>query len=162
MNSIKHLHTLDMATKRAKHPSVPEHALPQSKYSDKSANELTKAIIAWIELNGYQAERINTMGRPIDNTEVVTDCIGRQRRIGSITYIPTTGQRGSADISATLPDENGRGTSVKIEVKMKDRQSEYQKEYERSILRSGGEYWLVRSFDEFYDRYQEFINRRKA
>ena len=41
---------------------------------------------------------------------------------------------------------------VKIEVKFSksDRQSDYQKQYEQDVKRSGGLYWLVRNQDEFY------------
>ncbi len=48
----------------AKYPNIPGHAIPQAKYTDKTANGLTKMIIEFIKLSGGQAERINTMGRP--------------------------------------------------------------------------------------------------
>ena len=95
------------------------------------------------------------MGRMIDNTKVVTDALGNQRRIGSMTYIPTTGTKGSADVSATI-----QGRSVKIEVKIKDRQSEAQKEYQQRIETAGGVYWLVRSFDEFYGKFITLTSRK--
>jgi hypothetical protein len=79
--------------------------------------------------------------------------LGQTKTIGSTTYIPTTGTKGSADISATV-----KGFSIKIEVKINDQQSENQKKYQESIERSGGQYWLVRSFDQFYERFQNFMN----
>jgi len=153
LSPIQHLKQLKLNQTSAKSPNVPVHALPRPSYSDKTANGLTKCILDWINLNGWQAERINTMGRTIDSRKQVTDVIGRVQTIGSITYIPTTGTKGSADISATI-----KGQSVKIEVKIKDRQSESQKRYKERIEQSGGEYWLVRSFDEFYKRYHDYMN----
>ncbi len=59
--------------------------------------------------------------------------------------------KGTADISATI---NGR--SVKIEIKMKDKQSEVQREYQRRIEAAGGVYLIVRSFAEFMTWYNTF------
>jgi hypothetical protein len=81
----------------------------------------------------------------IDKRKNVTDVVGRTKTIGSMTYIPTSGQRGSADISATIA-----GVSLKVEVKIgKDRQSTYQKVYQQQIERSGGVYIIVRSMEDF-------------
>ena len=71
---------------------------------------------------------------------------GSSRRIGRGQWVPTSGQRGSADISATI---NGR--SVKIEVKMKDKQSPAQREYQAAIEQAGGVYLIVRNFEEFHN-----------
>lgn len=148
MTPIQLLKQLAFDAQRVKYPSVPEAAITIPKYTDKTANGLTRCVIDFIKLSGYQAERINTMGRPIDRRKEVRDVLGRTRTIGSVEYIRTTGTRGSADVHATI-----RGRSVKIEVKMQDKQSEAQKQYELSIRSAGGVYWIVRSFDEFYQKY---------
>ena len=125
-------------------------AIPQ--FTDANANGLTKCIIKWLQLCGHQAERINTMGRPIDNTQIVTNCIGQQRRIGSVQWIPSGVTKGSADISATVA-----GRSVKIEVKIgRDRQSDAQRRYQLDIERSGGVYIIVRTFEDFLTWYDTF------
>ena len=127
---------------------MPEQWRCTHNYTDKTANGLTKCIIDFLRFNGYQAERINCTGRPIDQTKVVTDVLGDMRHIGSVTWLPTSGEKGTSDISATI-----RGRSVKIEVKIRDKQSEYQKSYQLKIEKAGGYYWLVRSFDEFMNFY---------
>lgn len=138
---------------KRKYPEFPVNAYPEPKYTDKTANGLTKCIIDFINFSGGQAERINTMGRMLDNTKVVTDVLGNKKMIGSKKYIPSTGTKGSADISATI-----RGRSVKIEVKIgKDRQSEYQKQYEQSITQAGGVYVIAKDFDGFIEWFNEFI-----
>jgi hypothetical protein len=47
---------------------------------------------------------------------------------------------------------------VAIEVKIgKDRQSEAQKNYQAMIEKAGGIYWIVKSFDDFYEKYTSII-----
>lgn len=147
-NSVMALEAMAIEAARKKHPSCP--FLAPRKFRDDTANGLTSCIIAYLRLKGYQAERISCTGRYIDNSKVITDCLGHRRRIGSGQWIPSSGRKGSADISATI---NGR--SVKIEVKIKDRQSKDQKAYQQDIDRAGGIYWLVRTFAEFIHHYNE-------
>ena len=148
MNALKQLRELSLADSRMRHPTLPEGARSCRKYSDKTANQLTRAIIDFLRFSGWQAERINCIGRPLDNTKVVTDVTGSMRRIGSVKWLPTSGQKGTSDISATI-----RGRSVKIEVKMKDKQSDDQKAYQQAVERAGGIYLIIRSFEEFIRYY---------
>jgi len=127
---------------------MPEYARSGKKYRDNTANGLTQCVIDWIRLNGYQAERINCTGRYIDNSQVFTDVVGRTRSIGSGQWLPSSGTKGTADISAVI-----RGRAVKIEIKMKDRQSEDQKRYQAEIERAGGVYLLIHSLTEFVQWY---------
>ena len=115
---INILSDLEHAKSCLKSPSMPKDYVPRYKYTDKTANGLTRCIVDWINFNGGQAERISTTGRVIDNSVIVKDIFGNTRKIGSSKYIKGTGTRGSADISATI-----KGRSVKVEVKMKDKQS---------------------------------------
>ena len=147
--ALKALNQLADQAQRLKYPGQPY--LVAAKYSDKTANKLTSCIISWIRLHGYQAERINVTGRQIDKRQTYTDVLGHQRTIGTLKWIPTSGSRGSADISATIA-----GKSVKIEVKFsRDRQSEHQKRYQADIERSGGIYLIIRNFQQFYDWYKQ-------
>lgn len=142
---IKELKKLAMEHELKKYPDNPYPCI--RKYTDKTANGLTKCIIDYVRFIGGQAERINTMGRPIDNRREVVDVIGRRRVIGSITWIPSTSTKGSADISITY-----KGRSIKVEVKVgADRQSEAQKKYQRSVESAGGVYFIARDFKSFYE-----------
>ena len=148
--SIKQLESELMRLKRLKYPSIPAECLAPITHTDKTANGLTKAIIAFIQLNGGQSERINTMGRPIDKRKVYTDTVGLTRTIGSVEWIPGTGTKGSADISATI-----KGKSVKIEVKIgADRQSEAQRKYQQDIEQAGGLYFIAKDFTSFVEWYK--------
>lgn len=142
--AIKDLESLHFEDKK-RNTSLPDYAVPKTKFQDDTANGLTKCIIAWIVLNNGQAERISNTGRYIDNSKTVTDVIGRKRKIGSGKWIPGTGTNGTADISATI-----QGRSVKIEVKVgRDTQSQAQREYQDQIEKSGGIYVIARSFTQF-------------
>jgi hypothetical protein len=155
LDRLKHLKQEAMLQS---YPNVPKYALSAPKYEDKTANGLTKCIIEFLQLSNHQAERINTMGRPIDNRKQVTDVIGRTKTIGSMTWGKSTATKGSADISATI-----QGRSVKIEVKIgADRQSDDQKVYQANIEKSGGKYWIAKNFDDFIKKYDDFLESLKS
>ena len=148
MTPLQQLTELDWQVRCANTRMRPDYVV-KTKYSDKTANGLTKAIIAWINLNGYQAERISTTGRYVDNSKIVTDVLGNRKKIGSGKYIKGTGTNGSADISATI-----KGKSIKIEVKIgKDKQSEAQIKYQQMIEKAGGIYFIAKNFDDFFNFY---------
>jgi len=147
--SIQILKELYIDDCKKQYPNVPRQYIPAPKYTDKTANGLTRCIIDYIRFAGGQAERINCTGRIIDSRESTTDVLGHVRTIGKLHYIKTAGQRGTADISATI-----QGRSVKIEVKIgADRQSDAQKEYQRQIEQSGGLYFVAKDFEQFLSWY---------
>ena len=151
-DAIRELEDAVFEVKKQKYPNVPY--LIKHQYSDKTANDLTRAIIDFVRLRGGQAERINTMGRPIDRRKVYQDALGLTRTIGSIEWVKGTGTNGSADIAATIA-----GRSVKIEVKIgKDRQSEHQKKYQQDVERAGGIYYIAKDFTSFVKWYNHKFN----
>jgi len=162
MKPLDQLKALALDHNRRKYPNFPESARVIYKYTDKTANGLTRCIVDWIKFNGGQAERISVTGRYIDNSKIVTDVVGRVRKIGSGKFIPGSMQKGSADISSTIPIQltSGKswGISVKWEVKMKDKQSEAQRDYQQQIEAAGGYYFIVHSFEEFLNYYNNLLN----
>lgn len=129
-----------------------ENCIPSANTKESGANDLTRLVIDFLEFNDFQAERISSMGRFIDGTKQVTDCIGRKRTIGTGKYVKSTSTNGTADISATI-----KGRSVKIEIKwQKDRQSDDQKNYQQSIEKAGGIYIIIKTFDDFVDWFDDF------
>lgn len=155
MTSIDKLKQLYYNYSKLKYPSIPDYArvYPSCFAKSKTTNGLTQCIIAYIRLNGWQAERISTTGRIIDNTKIVSDTVGFQRQIGSKKFIPGTGTKGSADISGVVC-----GKALKVEIKnekTKDRQSEYQKNYQSIIDFSGGIYYIATNLDNFVNWFDE-------
>ncbi len=151
LNPLQSLSELSTSIKRQKYPNVPADSLPLTKYNDKTANGLTRCIIDFLRLNGWQAERINNTGRLVDRRETYTDVLGRSRTIGGIEWIKGTGTDGTADLSCVIA-----GKPVKIEVKIgRDKQSDKQKQYQASIEKAGGLYFIAKSFDGFYSWYHK-------
>ena len=157
--NMKQLSDLEHERACLRSPSMPKDYVPRHKYIETTANGLTRCIVDWINFNGGQAERINTTGRMIDKTKVVSDTLGQKRMIGSVEWQKGTGTKGSADISSTIRmNINGRtiGASVKWEIKIgKDRMSEHQKKYQLEIEGADGYYFVVKSFDDFMEKYIE-------
>jgi hypothetical protein len=142
------LHELKLKRYAVTHPNYPPDYIPKTMYKDSTANGLTRAICDFINYQGYQAERINTMGTAREKKTTAGKVIG-------VTWTKGTSTAGSADISATI-----KGRSVKIEVKIgKDRQSEAQKRYQENIERAGGIYIIAKDFDSFVEWYENFIQK---
>ncbi|MNG66049.1 hypothetical protein D3C71_343950 [compost metagenome] len=157
---LSKLNNLALQEQRIKFPSVPDHCRAMPSYKDNSANYLTKSVIKFIQLTGGQAERISVQGQFKDNRKIVIDSMGFKKTIGSTQFIKSSMTKGSADISASITPLGGTyAASVKIEIKQKDKQSEFQKLYEQSIDLAGGVYIIVRSFDEFYEWWSEFTGK---
>ena len=152
MKSLQELTELEY-NHRYRNSTFPEYARVKRKYTDKTANGLTRCIVDWIRLNGGFAERVNTTGRPIDRTRVVTNTLGQKQRIGSIDWIPSGSTRGSADIHATIA-----GRSIFIEVKKgRDKLSEAQKQYRENVTQAGAVYFIAKDFDGFIQDYSKLL-----
>jgi hypothetical protein len=119
-----------------------------------SAPGVEKNICEYIKLKGFQAEKRAVMGRTVKDPDVKT-AIGTL--VGKSTYIPSTGTKGSADISAVV-----YGIAISIEVKVgRDRQSEHQKKYEDAINKAGGFYFIVHDEDDFINKFEDLLQHPK-
>ena len=143
--TLEQLTQLANMQKIAKHPTVPLHALPSvKKFSESSANELTRSIEAFIRMTGGYADRIN-------NTGIYDPRTGRWRKGGT--------RKGIADIMASKPvTHEGRtfAVNVAIEVKVgKDRMSEHQQKIREEVERAGGVYMIARNWDTFIEQWNQ-------
>jgi hypothetical protein len=157
--TLKELSLAERAKRRLKFPNVPENVLSYQKYTDKTANGLTKCIKTWFDLQpNAQAERISVMGRMVDCRKTFIDIVGRQRVIGNTQYIPSSMKKGSSDLSCLY-----NGMTIKIEIKIgRDRQSDNQKKYQADIERAGGKYWIVTSWDDFITKIQTLCSNSSS
>ena len=139
--TLKDLSTLNHVAKCAR-TTLPKSYVPMTKYSDKSANGLTTAIVDYIRLTGGYADRIN-------NTGIMRN--GKWTRSGT--------RKGIADIMASKPIEVGGrliGVQVAIEVKIgKDRQSDAQKKIQAEVIKSGGFYIIAKTWEQFYNEWNK-------
>ena len=151
--AIQELKKLSLADSRRKHPTLPDGARYVKPYSDKTANQLSRAIIDFCRLKGHLAERTGCTGRYIDNSKVVTDTTGFRRRIGTGKWIPTSGVKGTSDLHLLI-----NGISIACEIKMPgDRMRPDQVKYREVFERAGGRYLTCGSFEEFMTKYNELI-----
>jgi len=119
-----------------------------------SASAIEKNIISYIKSSGFQAEKRAVTGREIQGKDVHTQ-MGTIR--GKKVFIPSTGTKGSADISAVV-----YGISIFIEVKKgNDIQSPNQKKYEKSINDAGGFYFITKDEDDFIIKFNELLTHPK-
>lgn len=131
--------------------TMPTYAVPMPKYNDRSANDLTKAIIAYIHLIGGRADRISSAGRYIKQSMGVDQVFNRKLETGK--YIPSQTRNGYADINATY-----KGRSIMIEVKFgKDRQSEAQKLFAELERKAGGIYIVAKTFEQFIKEFSNLL-----
>lgn len=76
-----------------------------------------------------------------------TDVIGRVH-IAKGKFLPGT-NKGHADVCSIIG-----GVFCAIEVKMKDKQSTAQKQYQKQVEDSNGRYFIARTFEDFFSWYQ--------
>jgi len=127
--SIKELERLADAAAHKRFPNHPPGVLAPRRYRDDTANELTKAITAYLRLKGAFVSRLNNGG--------VYD-----RRLNR--YRPGTNRKGLPDILATY-----QGKSLFIEVKMRDRMSKDQERIREEQTASGGYWFTAHNLTEF-------------
>lgn len=127
--------------------TVPAHARIQDKFSDSTANNLTKAILAFFALKDITAWRQASEGRYIKGREY-EDMMGRKREEKGM-YIPRNRDAvGIGDICAVIPPH---GKMLTVEVKIgRDRQSDVQKKFQQEIEAVGGVYFIVHNWEEFW------------
>ena len=130
--AVTHLCQLADQRKAAKHPTLPAHARVKAKYSDKSANELTRCIVDYLTLSGHFATRLQSTG---------TYRADLQR------FIPSQQRAGLPDVFAVV-----NGHAVHIEIKVgKDRLSEDQKQAISDLKQAGASVFIAQDFQTFYD-----------
>jgi hypothetical protein len=150
---------LHLKLKLEEYPSFKDkiNCIPPANTKESGSNDLTRLVVTWLQMNGWQAERISSQGQYRDNTKVVTDVLGRKRSIGSKQWTKGQSTAGTADISATI-----HGMSIKIEIKWEDdRQSDKQKEYQNNVKKAGGIYILIKTFDDFIIWYELFLKTKE-
>jgi hypothetical protein len=147
MTPKQQLQELYQRANRQKYPNFPDHLRPVKPIKTTTANGLTKAIVDFLNLSGHFATRINNTGTWVRE---------KAHKDGGY-FRPSTQVKGIADISANI-NRNGTALPVWIEVKVgRDRQSDAQRAFQERIERSGGTYWIVKDFDQFFSLYTTYM-----
>jgi len=162
--ALKQLYAMIWQNKVKKFPNTETRLIaPPKPYNLNKTSQLEKAIVDWINLSGYKAERVHVQGRILTPERVTYNVItGKRQTVDKAKYIPTTGAKGSADISCTCRDKDGLVMSLRIEVKnqythdqVRPDQVKYRQEHEAA----GGTYWIIRSFADFVELWNENVKR---
>lgn len=118
-------------------------------FHDNTAFRLAKCMLAFLRIKGNQAESVNSTARIVGMRKSFTVVFGRRGTIGYYKWGYGAGMIGMEDMSRTI---NGR--SVKVEIRVgRDRQSESKRIYQAEVERSGGIYFIARTFAGFLDWY---------
>ena len=120
------------------------------------ATHLEKAIVDFLKFEGHQASKITTSGQMRDNTEKFVDSIGRTRVIGSKTWISGNSTKGVADVIATI---YGLKWDIEVKYSKGDKQRNTQLKYEKSVDRAKGVYSIVKTFEDFIEKYDQFMDQ---
>ncbi len=117
----------------------PAHALPKIKYSDKTTNELTKAIIKYFELKGFFVTRIQSQGQY--NAKLERWTVGQ-----TVKGIPDIFAQGVMD---------GKFKTIWVEVKSKstgDRLKPHQIEVHAKLRATGSHVIVATTFEDFLNQ----------
>ena len=148
MITLKDISEMHRKYLKDKHPTVPGIAIPTKRYSDKTANKLTDAIVDFMRYSGNYADRVNNMG--VWRKQITIDR-GHEVIVRPGGYIKSGTRKGIADIMGTK-----KGMMVAIEVKIgKDRQSKEQKAIEKEIIAAGGTYIIARTWQNFIEQWEQ-------
>ena len=135
------IHRLKLEHYKRTKSSVPEFAIPVDKYDCTKTNGLTLAMSYTSKYLGGFLKRVNSTGIYVEGQEYKT-LFGKIKGKGHWRTSPSTG---IADTQLTL---NGERWDVEVK-KPGERQLPSQKRYQKQLEAAGGNYIIIRSFDEF-------------
>lgn len=128
MTALQHLNTIADLRKAEKHPNVPHRV--KSKYSDKSANDLTRCIVDYCNLTGHFATRLSSTGT-------------YRADVGK--YIPSQQRLGLPDVFSVI---GGRAVFIKVKIGA-DRLSDVQKATIADLQKAGALVYVAKDFAGF-------------
>lgn len=134
---------MDKLHRESKSPSIPPNYIVGTKFVEKSANDVERAIERFASIVGFLAERTKTQGRKMSAVHKETT-MGRVQ-VSKEKFVTSTGRKGSSDMKVVLD-----GRFIAVEIKFgKDTQKADQKKYQADVERNGGIYLIIHTFEEF-------------
>lgn len=125
----------------------------------KSTNNLTQAIIDYLNMEGHKAFRVNNEGqfeeanRSTYNYDKISHHVGPLKAWGFIIgrFRKSNTEKGISDVMSILAP---KGIFMAVEVKFgDDKQSPEQKKWQEEVIAAGGEYYIAKEFDQFLEYY---------
>lgn len=124
-----------------------------------ASNALNDLVCNYANSKGAFAFRVNSTGtyRPESTKQKEHQFEGNMSFLSGKTTKTTKGKwttskskQGTSDVLICY-----KGLFIAVETKIKDKQLPSQKDFEQSVNASGGQYWIVRSIEEFVKRFDE-------
>jgi len=144
LTALNVLTCMDAIQRRIDSPSIPVNYIVGTKYTEKNANDIEKAIERFARIVGFHAERTKTQGRKMDAVWKQVD--GGRVQVSKEKFVTSTARKGSSDMKLVIPDIGFVACEIKFG---RDTQKADQKKYQYDIEKNGGIYLIVKSFEEF-------------
>lgn len=141
ITALQVLTEMDRIDRVTKYPNA--RYIVGTKYTEKNANDIEKAIERFASISGFLAERTKTQGRKMEAVQVDT-------AFGKVTtqkakFVTSTSRKGSSDMKLVI-----NGMFIAGEIKYgRDTQKDVQKDYQADVEKSGGVYVIWRTFEDF-------------
>ena len=129
--ALSRLEALADTYKAKRSPNFPAQYIPRSKYSDKTANDLTRAVIDCFYYHSHFSTRLASTGT---------------YRADLKKFIPSQQRSGLPDVFAIV---SGRAVFVEIKIGS-DTLSEVQKETIQAIEKAGAAVFIAKDFASFW------------
>lgn len=139
------------------YPPAPENYFYKNTAHRMYRSKFLESVICKVaQKDGFDARTIETTGRRVDNREIVEDCIGRKKLIGSTQYIKDHSKKvGEPDTLVRM-----YGVNVYFEVKVsKDRLSPEQKQFIANAANGGYIVRVIKTVDDFFEAYYNIKSR---
>jgi len=153
ISALQVLSQMDAIQRRLDAPSIPPQYVVGTKYTEKNANDIEKAIERFARIVGFHAERTKTQGRLMGAT--YKDTPNGRLTVSKEKFVTSTSRKGSSDMKLLI-----KGSLITAEIKFgKDTQKADQKKYQQDIERNGGIYVIFKTFEDFLIWYVERYGR---
>ena len=158
---------MKMAKLRKKHPGMENEELMRyfgmgaKMKPPKSAAQFEALITEYVHMKGGISTKVSVMGRSVVKKTKVTDVVGRKNTIIDETYIPSTTKKGTSDLILSYKNHV---LYTEVKFSKTDRQSEDQKKFEAHVVKSGSQYRIVKTLDDFCELWMKFtdwVNERE-
>ena len=137
------------------------HYTPPKLPKINTANGMQTFCTNYCNWMGHHLERTNNMGVPVKKKIPKFNIFsGKLEHIdGGMEWRKGTGARGSSDLKGHINNPKHKfPIPVYIEIKIKDKQSHDQKEYEATINKTGAIYGIVHNPEEFFKLFDYVMN----
>ena len=123
---------------------------------------IEKAIQKVLTLNGWEVEKKPDTGQRIDTRKVYENVVGQKAIAGSVTWVKSKRtQAGRADLYIEKRIGNGLRYAEWLEIKAgRDTQKPEQKAFERECIANGESYTIIKTLDEFWERWDSVLSKK--